>query len=73
MVTECCVNSACDVLTVFFDCMYKMKYSCYQGSSVIHGWFNLFIGFLVEICAACQSWKSDFGVALFLFFTLLDA
>ena len=26
-------------LTVFFYCMYKMKYSCYQGSSVIHGWF----------------------------------
>ena len=26
-------------LTVFFLCMYKMKYSCYQESSVIHGWF----------------------------------
>ena len=26
-------------LTVFFHCMYKMKYSCYQESSVIHGWF----------------------------------
>ena len=26
-------------LTVFFLWMYKMKYSCYQGSSVIHGWF----------------------------------
>ena len=30
----------CDVfLTVFFHWMYKMKYSCYQESSVIHGWF----------------------------------
>ena len=30
----------CDVfLTVFFHWMYKMKYSCYQKSSVIHGWF----------------------------------
>ena len=26
-------------LTVFFYSMYKMKYSCYQDSSVIHGWF----------------------------------
>ena len=24
-------------LTVFFHWMYKMKYSCYQESSVIHG------------------------------------
>ena len=27
------------VLTVFFHWMHKMKYSCYQQSSVIHGWF----------------------------------
>ena len=26
-------------LTVFFHWMYKIKYSCYQESSVIHGWF----------------------------------
>ena len=26
-------------LTVFFHWMYKMKYSSYQESSVIHGWF----------------------------------
>ena len=26
-------------LTVFFQWMYKMKYSCFQESSVIHGWF----------------------------------
>ena len=26
-------------LTVFFLWMYKMKYSCYRESSVIHGWF----------------------------------
>ena len=25
--------------TVFFYLMYKMKYSCYQDCSVIHGWF----------------------------------
>ena len=27
------------ILTVFFLWLYKMKYSCYQESSVIHGWF----------------------------------
>ena len=27
------------VLTVFSHWMYKMKYSCYQDSSVIHDWF----------------------------------
>ena len=26
-------------LTVFFQWMYKTKYSCYQDSSVIHDWF----------------------------------
>ena len=26
-------------LTVFFHWKYKMKYICYQESSVIHGWF----------------------------------
>ena len=26
-------------LTVFFDWMYKMKYSCFQDSSFIHVWF----------------------------------
>ena len=36
--TEFCVNLWC-FLTVFFHWMYKMKYSCYQESSVIHGWF----------------------------------
>ena len=102
---------------VFFNWMYKMKYSCYQESSVIHGRFvywvfgwemqhletcllwqlklteffvnlwcfllsftsgcikwntaainslllfmaGLFIEFLVEKCAPCQSQKSDFG------------
>ena len=26
-------------LTVFFNWVFKMKYCCYQDSSVIHGWF----------------------------------
>ena len=32
----CQLKSSCDVLTVFFHWMYKMKFSCYQKSSVIH-------------------------------------
>ena len=44
-------------LTVFFHWMYKMKYSCYQESFVIHDWFV--IGFLVVKCVACQSRKSE--------------
>ena len=31
--------STIDVFNCFFLWMYKMKYSCYQESSVIHGWF----------------------------------
>ena len=34
---------------------------------------GLFIEFFVGKCAACQSWKSDFGWHRFRFFTLLDA
>ena len=49
-------------LTVFFLWMYKMKFSCYQESSV-----SLFIGFLVEKYVACQSRKSGFGWHRFLF------
>ena len=31
--------STCNVFNCLFHRMYKMKYSCYQESSVIHGWF----------------------------------
>ena len=40
---------------VFFHWMCKMKYSCFQDSSVIPGW--LVFGVLVEKCHR----KSDFG------------
>ena len=56
-------------LTFFFHWMYKMKFSCYQESSVIHG--SLFIGFLVEKYVACQSRKSDFGWHHFRFLSCL--
>ena len=46
-------------LTVFFHWMYKMKFSCYQESSVIHGQFVYRV--FAEKYVACQSRKSDFG------------
>ena len=50
--------------TVFSHWMYKMKYSCYQDSSVIHDWFVYWV--LVENSAACRSyWKFDFGCCRF--------
>ena len=58
-------------LTVFFHWMYKMKYSCYQESSVIHGWFVYWV--LVEKCVACQNSVIRFRMASFSFFTLLNA
>ena len=39
--------------------MYKVKFSYYQGSSVIHGWFVYWV--LVEKYVALASRKSDFG------------
>ena len=58
-------------LTVFFYWMYKMKYNCYQESSVIHGWF-VYSVFGWEMC---HLWKSEirFWMASFSFFTELDA
>ena len=46
------MSSSCDVFNCFFHWMCKMKYSCHQDSSVIHGWF-VYLD-LVEKCAACQ-------------------
>ena len=58
-------------LTVFLHWMYKMKYSCYQESSVIHGWFVYWV--LVEKCVACQNWVIRFRMGSFSSFTLLNA
>ena len=38
-------------LTVFFLRMYKMKYSCYQEYSVIHGWFVYWVRFWLRNAA----------------------
>ena len=43
-------------LTVFFHWMYKMKYSCYQESSVIHGWFVYWVfGWQIAKIAASKA------------------
>ena len=38
--------SSCHVLTVFFHWMYKMKYSGFLDSSIIHGWFVYWVFWL---------------------------
>ena len=51
-------------LTVFFYWMYKMKYSCYQGSSVIHGRF-VYCAFGWEMRRLSKSLKIRFRMASF--------
>ena len=55
---------------VFFHWRYKMKYSCYQESSVIHGWFVYWV-FGWEMRRLSKS-EIRFRMASFWFFTLLD-
>ena len=57
-------------LTVFFHWMYKMKYSSYQESSVIHGWFVYWV-FGWEMRRLSKS-EIRFRLASFSLFTLLD-
>ena len=57
-------------LTVFFHWMYKMKYSCYQECSLIHGWFVYWV-FGWEMRRLSKS-EIRFRMASFSFFTLLD-
>ena len=57
--------------TVFFHWMYKMKYSCYQESSVIHGWFvYLVLDWEMRRLSKSEIW---FRMASFSFLTLPDA
>ena len=56
--------------TVFFHWMCKMKYGCYQESSVIHGWFVYWV-FGWVMCRLSKSEKSDFGWHRFRFSTCL--
>ena len=54
-------------LTVFFYWMCKMKYSCFQKSSVIHSWFVYWV-FGWEVRRLSKS-EIRFRMASFLFFT----
>ena len=58
-------------LTVFFHWMYKMKYSCYQESSLTHGWFVYWV-FGWEMRRLSKP-IIRFRMASFLFYILLDA
>ena len=58
-------------LTAFFHWMYKMKYSCYQEFSIIHGWFVYWV-FGWEMRRSSKS-EIRFRMASFSFFMLLDA
>ena len=68
-----CFVSTCGVFNCFFfflHWMYKMKYSCYQESSVVHGWFFYWV-FCWEKCRLSKS-EIRFRMASFSFFTLLE-
>ena len=58
--------------TIFFHWMHKIKYSCYQESSVIHGWFAYWnFGWVMRRSSKLEI---RFWMAFsFSFFTLLDA
>ena len=58
-------------LTVFLRWMYKMKFCCYQESSVIHCWFVYWV-FGWEIRRLSKS-EIRCRMASFSFFSLLDA
>ena len=49
------------------------KWNTATNKSLLLSIAGLFIGFLVEKCVACQNWVIRFRMALFLFFTLLNA
>ena len=71
------VNLWCFLLLVMLFTFYFstgcIKWNTAAINSLLLFMAGLFIEFLVGKCAACQSWKSDFGWHRFRFFTLLDA
>ena len=68
--TEFFINLWCFLLSFSTGCI---KWNTATINSLLLFMAGLFIEFLVGKCAACQSWKSDFGWHRFRFFTLLDA
>ena len=68
--TEFCLNLWC-FFYVILHWMYKMKYSCYQESSVIHGWFVYWVfGWEMQHLETCLLWQlklTEFFVNLWCF------
>ena len=57
-------------LIVFFHLLYKMKYSCYQDCSVIHGWF-VYCAFCWQMHRLSKSLEIRFRMASFSKMSLL--
>ena len=57
-------------LIVFFHLLYKMKYSCYQDCSVIHGWF-VYCAFCWQMHRFSKSMEIRFRMASFSKMSLL--
>ena len=57
-------------LPVFFHLLYKMKYSCYQDCSVIHGWF-VYCAFCWQMHRLSKSLEIRFRMASFSKMSLL--
>ena len=58
------------VCQVFFHLLYKMKYSCYQDCSVIHGWF-VYCAFCWQMHRLSKSLEIQFRMASFSKMSLL--
>ena len=67
--------STCDVFNCLLplDVQNEIQLAAIKSQEPLLVMASLFIGFLVEKYVACRSRKSDFGMASFSFFTLLDA
>ena len=66
------VSPTCHVVNCLFPLDVQNQYSCYQDSSVIHGWFVYWI-YGWEMYRLSKSSEIQFRMALFSFFTLPDA
>ena len=63
--TEYFVNLWCFLLSFSTGCL---KWNTAAINSLLWFMAGLFIEFLVGKCAGCQSWKSDFGCIVFVFY-----
>ena len=66
------MSPICHVFNCLFPLDVQNEHTCYQDSSVIHGWFGYWI-YGREVLRLSKSSEIRFRMALFSFFTLLDA